>query len=65
VRWVIDFKTSAHEGGGLDAFLDREAERYRPQLARYAKLLRAYRPAQAVKAALYFPLLAAWREVEL
>jgi ATP-dependent exoDNAse (exonuclease V) beta subunit len=65
VRWIIDFKTSTHEGGGLDAFLDREVERYRPQLARYAQLLRLYKPAEAVKAALYFPLLRQWREVDV
>ncbi|HUG98107.1 MAG TPA: UvrD-helicase domain-containing protein, partial [Gammaproteobacteria bacterium] len=29
VRWVIDWKTSAHEGGDREAFLDNELERYR------------------------------------
>ena len=38
VRWVIDYKTSQHAGGSLDEFLDREVERYRPQLHRYAQL---------------------------
>ena len=23
VRWVVDYKTSAHEGGGLEEFLDQ------------------------------------------
>ncbi len=64
-RWVIDFKTSSHEGGGLEDFLANEAERYRPQLARYAGLMRAWRPHETVRAALYFPLLGAWREVEV
>jgi ATP-dependent helicase/nuclease subunit A len=63
IRWIIDFKTSTHEGGGLEEFLDSEVERYRGQLQRYAKLMRGYRPDQPVKAALYFPLLKAWREV--
>ena len=36
-RWIVDFKTSQHEGGDLDAFLDSEVERYRPQLERYAR----------------------------
>ena len=31
-RWVIDFKTSRHEGGALAQFLDAELERYRGQL---------------------------------
>ena len=61
-RWVIDYKTSAHEGGGLDAFLDQELERYRPQLATYRDLAGALGP-QPVRAALYFPLLGAFREL--
>jgi len=61
VRWVVDYKTSRHEGAGLDEFLDREQERYRPQLERYASLLRKLGP-QPVRLGLYFPLLDAWRE---
>ena len=38
VRWVIDYKTSQHQGSGLEEFLDREVERYRSQLQRYAVL---------------------------
>jgi len=62
-RWIVDFKTSSHEGGGLDEFLTSEAARYQTQLQRYATLMRAYRPNEPIKAALYFPLLKAWREV--
>ena len=62
-RWIVDFKTSTHEGGGLEAFLDEEVVRYRPQLERYARLMRAYRPDETVRAALYFPVLRQWREV--
>jgi len=62
-RWIVDFKTSTHEGGGLEAFLDEEVVRYRPQLARYARLMQAYRPDETVRAALYFPVLRQWREV--
>jgi ATP-dependent helicase/nuclease subunit A len=61
VRWVIDYKTSMHEGAGLDAFLDNERERYRPQLERYATLLGALEPGP-IRLGLYFPLLSAWRE---
>jgi hypothetical protein len=64
-RWVVDFKTSTHEGGGLDAFLATEAERYRPQLQRYAQLMALLEPTQEIHAALYFPLLRAWREVDV
>jgi ATP-dependent exoDNAse (exonuclease V) beta subunit len=61
-RWVIDYKTSAHEGGDLEGFLAQETERYRPQLEAYRELARALGP-QPVRAALYFPLLGAFREV--
>ena len=63
-RWVVDFKTSPHEGGDLSAFLDSEAVRYTAQLTRYAHLARQLGP-QPVRAGLYFPLLAAWREVDV
>jgi len=61
VRWVIDYKTSAHEGGDLEGFLAQEIERYRPQLEAYLELARAVGP-QPVRAALYFPLLGAFRD---
>src|SRR5262249_48428490 len=40
IRWVINFKTSRHEGGGLEAFLEQEVARYRPQLETYVALAR-------------------------
>jgi ATP-dependent exoDNAse (exonuclease V) beta subunit len=61
VRWVIDYKTSRHAGGGLEEFLDREVERYRPQLERYAALVRHLGP-EPVRVGLYFPLMQSWRE---
>ncbi|HET9694624.1 MAG TPA: 3'-5' exonuclease, partial [Steroidobacteraceae bacterium] len=63
VRWIVDYKTSAHEGAGLEEFLDNERERYRPQLERYAALLRPL-GAEPIRLGLYFPLLSAWREWE-
>jgi len=41
VRWIIDYKTSVHQGADTGAFLDNERERYRGQLEQYAALLRA------------------------
>jgi ATP-dependent helicase/nuclease subunit A len=64
VRWVIDYKTSAHEGGGTAAFVASEVQRYRPQLARYAGLARHLGP-EPVHAALYFPLLGIFQEVAI
>jgi ATP-dependent exoDNAse (exonuclease V) beta subunit len=57
LRWVVDYKTSQHEGADVDAFLDRERERYAAQLARYARAL-----GDVDRLGLYFPLLAGWRE---
>jgi len=61
VRWVIDYKTSQHTGGGIEEFLDREVERYRSQLQRYAVLAQRLGP-EPVRLGLYFPLMRAWRE---
>jgi ATP-dependent exoDNAse (exonuclease V) beta subunit len=63
-RWIVDFKTSPHEGGDLALFLDSEAARYETQLKRYAHLARELGP-EPVRAGLYFPLLSAWREVDV
>ncbi len=60
-RWIVDYKTGVHQGGDLAAFLDREQERYREQLDRYAKVMAGLDP-RPVRLALYFPLLRAWRE---
>jgi ATP-dependent helicase/nuclease subunit A len=61
-RWVIDFKTSRHEGGDLEGFIAQELERYRAQLEGYRDLVRALGP-QPVRVALYFPLLGVFREL--
>jgi ATP-dependent exoDNAse (exonuclease V) beta subunit len=63
-RWVVDFKTSPHEGGDRETFLDEEVKRYSAQLSRYAHLAGQLGP-QPVRAGLYYPLLAAWREMDL
>jgi ATP-dependent exoDNAse (exonuclease V) beta subunit len=62
-RWIVDFKTSAHEGGALEAFIASEVERYRSQLERYA-VLAAPLMGGTVRLALYFPLLGVFRELE-
>jgi len=56
VKWVVDYKTSAHEGGGLEAFLDQQRLRYAAQLDAYAAAL------GGTKRGLYFPLQRGWRE---
>ena len=55
-RWIIDFKTGRHEGANRAEFLSREAERYREQLARYARMVRNT-DSRPIRAALYYPLI--------
>jgi ATP-dependent helicase/nuclease subunit A len=54
-EWVVDYKTSRHEGAGLEGFLDRERARYAPQLEQYSVGL------GRAQMGLYFPLLCGWR----
>lgn len=55
-RWIVDFKTSRHEGGGIEEFLDEQLKRYEPQLRSYAAAF------DDARLGLYFPLLRGWRE---
>jgi ATP-dependent helicase/nuclease subunit A len=61
VRWIVDYKTGAHAGGGLAEFVARELTRYAPQLRLYLTLARRLGP-EPVRAALYFPWLGEFRE---
>ena len=60
-RWIIDYKTGTHEGGGRDAFLDNEQVRYSAQLEEYARAMQHIDP-RPIHLGLYFPLLQGWRE---
>jgi len=59
--WIVDYKAGRHEGGELEAFLDRERERYRAQLERYARLMAPHHRGP-IRLGLYFPQHAGWRE---
>jgi ATP-dependent helicase/nuclease subunit A len=61
VRWIIDYKTSSSEDASLENFLEREKERYREQLERYARLM-LLRGDRTIRLGLYFPLLGEWME---
>jgi ATP-dependent exoDNAse (exonuclease V) beta subunit len=61
-HWIVDYKTSSHEGGDLQNFLTAESDRYRAQLSKYAELYRNYSGCN-VRCALYFPLLQEFVEV--
>jgi ATP-dependent exoDNAse (exonuclease V) beta subunit len=63
-RWIVDYKTSSHEGGGLDKFIDSEVVRYREQLLRYREVMKKLQPGDNIRIALYFPLLSVFREIE-
>ncbi len=56
VRWIIDYKTSSHEGGDREAFIRSEVERYSPQLRAYRQAFECLEN-RTVRTALYFPLL--------
>jgi ATP-dependent helicase/nuclease subunit A len=62
-RWIIDYKTSQHTGGGMEEFLAREMERYGSQLRLYRTMAQRLGP-EPVRAALYFPWLRQFREFE-
>ena len=61
IRWIIDYKTSVHEGGNIQGFLDSEVDRYRAQLEKYAMIIRLHE-SHPINLGLYFPLLGEWRE---
>ena len=63
-HWIIDYKTSSHEGGNLQGFLQVESDRYKPQLEKYAAIYSSWAGVD-VKCALYFPLLTSFVEVRL
>ena len=54
-QWVVDYKTSRHEGANVEAFLDEERRRYAAQLDAYAAVL------GGARRGLYFPLHSGWR----
>ena len=61
-RWIVDYKAGGHESTDSEAFLDREQERYRGQLERYARIVEKWQPGRPIRLGLYFPLLQGWRE---
>ena len=54
-KWVVDYKTSEHAGGGIEAFLDEQRARYAAQLDGYAEAV------GGASRGLYFPLHKGWR----
>jgi ATP-dependent exoDNAse (exonuclease V) beta subunit len=54
-RWIVDYKSGRHEGGGLDHYLAEQADRYRGQLERYRALYAGIESRPTVTA-LYLPM---------
>lgn len=56
IRWIIDYKTSSHEGGDREAFIRSEVQRHAPQLKLYREAVARLEQRETCTA-LYFPLL--------
>ncbi len=52
-RWIIDYKTSTHQGAGRDGFLSEQKRHYQEQLENYASLF-AELETCPIKLVLYF-----------
>ena len=61
VRWIIDFKSSRHEGGDLQTFLATEQQRHENQMQKYAAIV-AHLSEAPIRLGLYFPAVCGWRE---
>ena len=63
-RWLIDYKITEQLGGDPRRFVQMQVDKYRPDMQRYARVLRAFDP-RPVKCALYLPLIGEFCEVEV
>ncbi len=59
-RWIVDYKSGIHKGGGIDAFMAQERMRYDKQTALYAALMEKKEPGRKIRRALYFPMFKGW-----
>jgi len=63
-RWLIDYKITEQLGGDQRRFVQMQIDKYRPDMQRYVRVLRAFDP-RPVRCALYLPLLGAFCPVEV
>jgi hypothetical protein len=63
IRWVIDYKTTDHQGNKLEEFLNLAMQQHQQQLNNYAHAL-LLDTQQTVRCGLYFPLTSLWCEWE-
>ncbi|WP_019555724.1 UvrD-helicase domain-containing protein [Thiomicrorhabdus arctica] len=67
LRWIVDYKTSIHQGKvddkkGLERFIQQQVEHYQPQLERYGRLF-AELEDRPQKWVLYFSYIDQWVEL--
>jgi ATP-dependent exoDNAse (exonuclease V) beta subunit len=67
-RWLIDYKITEQLGGDPLRFVQMQVEKYRADIERYARVMRAFdlraEAPRPVRCALYLPLLGRFCEVE-
>ena len=63
IRWIIDYKSTAHFDDDVEVFVDQQLEErgYKKQLERYAQAFSQLEN-RPIKMGIYFPLLQQWRE---
>jgi ATP-dependent exoDNAse (exonuclease V) beta subunit len=62
-RWLIDYKITEQLGGDPRRFVKMQVEKYRSDMQRYVRVLRAF-DSRPVQCALYLPLLGVFCPVE-
>ena len=62
-RWLIDYKIAEQLGGDPGRFVRMQVDKYRPDMQRYVRVLRAFDP-RPVRCALYLPLLGEFCPIE-
>jgi ATP-dependent exoDNAse (exonuclease V) beta subunit len=63
-RWLIDYKITERTGGDPMRFVQMQVDKYRPDMERYARVLRVLDP-RPIRCALFLPLLGAFCPVEV
>lgn len=62
VRWIIDYKSAQDTENDLEKFLDAQQKEYQEKMWHYYQAMREL-DQREIRIGLYFPLMAAWREV--
>ncbi len=64
VRWLIELRTSEHQGGGLEDFIRAETDVVGRELNLALRLGALLDTERRHRAGVYFPLLGVWREID-